>query len=75
MVQWGTSDDALTFLIKIAGYVIVLVAILVGVVVVLGFVLKMGFKSLWLLFPLHMGLFALIMVWKIKQGRWKSIEV
>ena len=42
---------------------------------VLGFVLKTGFKSLWLLFPLHMGLFALIMVWKIKQGKWKTIEV
>ncbi len=42
---------------------------------VLGVVLKIGFKSLWLLFPLHMGLFALIMVWKIKQGKWKNIEV
>tara|TARA_Y100001978_G_scaffold120573_1_gene107464 strand:- start:671 stop:988 length:318 start_codon:yes stop_codon:yes gene_type:complete len=42
---------------------------------VLGLVLKTGFNSLWLLFPLHMGLFALIMVWKIKQGKWKTIEV
>jgi len=30
---------------------------------------------LWLLFPLHMGLFAGIMVWKVNQGSWKDIEV
>ena len=41
----------------------------------LGVVFQMGFKVLWLLFPLHMGLFAGIMVWKINQGSWKDIEV
>ena len=41
----------------------------------LGVVFQMGFKVLWLLFPLHMGLFAGIMVWKVNQGSWKDIEV
>jgi Na+-driven multidrug efflux pump len=35
----------------------------------------MGFKILWVLFPLYMGLFALIMIWKVRQGDWKRIEV
>jgi Na+-driven multidrug efflux pump len=35
----------------------------------------MGFKILWVLFPLYMGLFALIMIWKVRKGDWKRIEV
>ena len=42
---------------------------------VFGVVLEMGFKAPWLLFPVYMGLFAGIMVWKINQGDWKKIEV
>ena len=53
---------------------------LVWVVVVFGsyffgFYLGFGFKILWLLFPLYMGLFATIMVWKIKKGDWKTIII
>ena len=45
---------------------------LVWVVVVLGsyffgFYLGFGFKILWILFPLYMGLFATIMIWKVKK--------
>ena len=36
---------------------------------------SLGFKALWLLFPIHMGLFAGIMLWKINQGDWKEIKV
>ena len=32
---------------------------------VFGVVLGLGFKALWLLFPIYMGLFAGIMIWKI----------
>lgn len=50
-----------------------------GVVVlgsyILGVVLKVGFAGPWLLFPIYMGLFASIMVWKINKGDWKEIEV
>ena len=50
-----------------------------GVVVlgsyILGVVLKVGFAGPWLLFPVYMGLFASIMVWKINKGDWKEIEV
>ena len=42
---------------------------------VFGVVLEMGFKAPWLLFPVYMGLFAGIMVWKIRKGDWKEIEV
>jgi len=42
---------------------------------VFGVVLNMGFKAPWLLFPIYMGLFAGIMVWKISKGDWKEIEV
>tara|TARA_B100001179_G_scaffold137734_1_gene99194 strand:+ start:925 stop:2343 length:1419 start_codon:yes stop_codon:yes gene_type:complete len=42
---------------------------------VFGVVLGMGFKAPWLLFPVYMGLFAGIMIWKIYQGDWKKIEV
>jgi len=42
---------------------------------VFGVVLGMGFKAPWLLFPVYMGLFAGIMVWKIRKGDWKKIEV
>ena len=53
---------------------------LVWIIVVLGsyffgFHLGMGFKILWVLFPLYMGLFALIMIWKVREGDWKRIEV
>jgi len=50
-----------------------------GVVVlgsyVFGVVLDMGFTAPWLLFPIYMGLFAGIMIWKVLQGDWKDIEV
>ena len=42
---------------------------------VFGIVLQMGFKVLWLLFPLYMALFAGIMTWKVLQGDWKNIQV
>jgi multidrug resistance protein, MATE family len=42
---------------------------------VFGVVLNLGFKAPWLLFPIHMGLFAGIMVWKISKGDWKGIVV
>jgi len=41
----------------------------------LGVVLQLGFKTLWLLFPVYMGLFAAIMTWKVYQGDWKEIQV
>ena len=41
----------------------------------LGVVLQLGFKTLWLLFPIYMGLFAAIMTWKVYQGDWKEIQV
>ena len=55
-------------------------SLLVWVVIVFGsyffgIVLEMGFKAPWVLFPIYMGLFAGIMVWKINQGDWKNIEV
>ncbi len=37
--------------------------------------LGFGFVVPWLLFPLHMGFFAVAMGWKIYQGDWKEIEV
>ena len=40
-----------------------------------GVYFSLGFKALWLLFPVHMGLFAGIMLWKINQGDWKEIKV
>ena len=49
-----------------------------GIVVgsyVLGVVLGLGFKALWLLFPIYMGLFAGIMIWKIRKGDWKNIQI
>ena len=42
---------------------------------VFGVVLNLGFKAPWLLFPVYMGLFAGIMVWKVSKGDWKEIEV
>ena len=42
---------------------------------VFGVKMGFGFKALWLLFPIYMGLFAGIMVWKISKGDWKEIEV
>ena len=42
---------------------------------VFGIVLEMGFIAPWLLFPVYMGLFAGIMIWKISLGDWKEIEV
>tara|TARA_A100001015_G_scaffold312796_1_gene418685 strand:+ start:2917 stop:4335 length:1419 start_codon:yes stop_codon:yes gene_type:complete len=55
-------------------------AILTWVVIVLGSYIvgvyfSLGFKALWLLFPIYMGLFAGIMLWKINQGDWKEIKV
>ena len=40
-----------------------------------GVVLGLGFKALWLLFPIYMGLFAGIMIWKIRKGDWKNIQI
>ena len=42
---------------------------------VFGVVLGLGFKALWLLFPVYMGLFAGIMVWKVRRGDWKKIQI
>ena len=42
---------------------------------VFGVVLGLGFKALWLLFPIYMGLFAGIMIWKIRKGDWKNIQI
>ena len=42
---------------------------------VFGVVLGLGFKALWLLFPIYMGLFAGIMIWKIRRGDWKNIQI
>ena len=42
---------------------------------VFGIVLEMGFIAPWLLFPVYMGLFDGIMIWKISLGDWKEIEV
>jgi len=42
---------------------------------VFGVVLGLGFKTLWLLFPVYMGLFAGIMVWKVRRGDWKKIQI
>ena len=55
-------------------------AVLTWVVIVLGSYIvgvyySLGFNALWWLFPLHLGLFAVIMIWKTKQGDWKKIEV
>ncbi|MAV69241.1 MAG: hypothetical protein CMG04_00300 [Candidatus Marinimicrobia bacterium] len=55
-------------------------AVLTWVIIVLGSYIvgvyySLGFNALWWLFPLHLGLFAVIMTWKTKQGDWKKIEV
>ena len=55
-------------------------AILTWVVIVMGSYVvgvyfSLGFKALWLLFPIYMGLFAGTMLWKISQGDWKEIKV
>jgi len=55
-------------------------SVLTWVVIVLGsyvfgVVLEMGFAAPWVLFPIYMGLFAGIMVWKIRQEDWKEIKV
>jgi len=55
-------------------------AVLTWVVIVLGSYVvgvyySLGFNALWWLFPIHLGLFATIMIWKVKQGDWKRIEV
>ena len=42
---------------------------------VFGVVLGLGFKALWLLFPIYMGLFAGKMIWKIRKGDWKNIQI
>ena len=58
----------------------VLESVLTWVVVVMGtyvfgVVLNFGFMAPWFLFPLHMSLFTGFMVWKIRQGDWKSIKL
>ena len=40
-----------------------------------GVFLDVGFYGPWLVFPFYLIMFALIMVWKIRQGDWKEIEV
>ena len=55
-------------------------AVLTWVVIVLGSYVvgvycSLGFNALWWLFPIHLGLFATIMIWKVKQGNWKKIQV
>ncbi len=55
-------------------------SVLTWVVVVLGtyvfgVVLNFGFVVPWFLFPVHMSLFAGIMVWKVQKGDWKKIEL
>ena len=55
-------------------------AVLTWVVIVLGSYVvgvyySLGFNALWWLFPIHLGLFATIMIWKVKQGDWKKIQV
>ena len=40
-----------------------------------GVFLDVGFYGPWLVFPFYLIIFALIMVWKIRQGDWKEIEV
>ena len=40
-----------------------------------GVFLDVGFYGAWLVFPVYLIIFSLIMVWKIKQGDWKDIEV
>ena len=42
---------------------------------VVGVYFSLGFKALWLLFPVHLGLFASILMWKTSQGDWKDIKV
>lgn len=50
-----------------------------GVIVLGSFVfgvqLELGFKAPWLLFPVYMGLFAGILIWKVSKGDWKHIKV
>ncbi len=58
----------------------VLESVLTWLVVVLGtyvfgVVLNFGFLAPWFLLPVHMSLFTGIMIWKIRQGDWKSIEL
>ena len=38
-------------------------------------ILGFGFIVPWLLFPLHMFIFAGAMTWKVYKGDWKEIEV
>ena len=42
---------------------------------VFGVVLNFGFVVPWFLFPVHMSLFAGIMVWKVRKGDWKRIDL
>ena len=42
---------------------------------VFGVVLNFGFVVPWFLFPIHMSLFAGIMVWKVQKGDWKKINL
>ncbi len=40
-----------------------------------GVVLNFGFYGPWLMFPLYLIFFSIILWWKLKQGDWKHIEV
>ena len=42
---------------------------------VVGVYFSLGFKALWLLFPVHLGLFASILIWKTSRGDWKDIKI
>lgn len=41
----------------------------------LGVVLNFGFYGPWLMFPLYLIFFSIILWWKLKKGDWKHIEV
>ena len=40
-----------------------------------GIIMGLGFYGPWLVFPIYLILFALILFWKLKQGDWKYIKV
>ena len=42
---------------------------------VLGVWYGIGFVGPWMLLPVYMGLFAIIMLWKINKGDWKDIKI
>jgi len=40
-----------------------------------GIIMGLGFYGPWLVFPIYLILFALILFWKLKKGDWKYIKV